>query len=71
MKKFIKISGIHDIAEFVTYASEVNGDVCVQRGRFIIDGKSLMGMLSIDTSEGVIVEYPEDAAFSEYLKKFE
>lgn len=71
-KKVVKIMNINDLYTFVKVATKVDGDVVVTRGRFAVDGKSLMGLMSIDTSMGVTVEYPVDAThFEEFLIAFE
>ena len=72
MKKIhVKISSIHDVNEFVQQARFVDGDVLVTRGSFVIDGKSVLGMFSIDTSQGCTVSYPEDATkFDAFLQQF-
>lgn len=68
---YIKINGISDVTEFVKQASQVFGDVAVQKGRFVVDGKSVMGMFSLDLSNGATVFYPLDAKdFEDYVKKF-
>ena len=70
-KMYIAIRDIHDITTFVKEASAINGDVICKRGKYVIDGKSIMGIFSIDTSEGMIVEYPEDAVdFEKYISQF-
>ena len=63
MKKMtIKIYSIPDISTFVTKAIKVeNNDITVKQGRYIIDGKSLMGVLSLDLTRKIIVEYPDTA----------
>ena len=67
----IKINNISDVATFVQNASDVYGDVLIKKGKFVIDGKSLMGMFSLDLSTGVTVEYPEDATnFEDYINTF-
>lgn len=69
---FIKISTISDVTNLCQEATKVDGDVTVRKGKYVVDGKSLMGIFSIDMSDGVQVEYPEDAAeFAEYIKKFQ
>ena len=72
MKKvFIKMNGIVDVNEFVKNAREVEGDVLVTRGCYCIDGKSILGMFSIDTSQGCFVEYDEnEVKFDTFLKQF-
>lgn len=68
---YIKINGISDVSNFVRKATEVYGDVLIKKGKFVIDGKSLMGMFSLDLSAGVTVEYPEDAIdFENFVNTF-
>lgn len=70
--KFIKMSDINDIVNFVNEASKVESDINVLKGRYVIDGKSIMGVLSIDLSTGMTVEYPEEATdFENFISKFE
>ena len=68
---YIKINGISDLAHFVQSATQVDGDVLVKKGKFTVDGKSLLGMFSIDPTLGVSVNYPDDAiAFEEFITQF-
>jgi len=70
-KAYIKLRGINDVVKFTQEASMVDGDVIISRGSYKVDGKSLMGMLSIDVSQGISVEYPEDAEkFDNFLKTY-
>lgn len=73
MKKMtIKIYSIPDISIFVAKAIKVeNNDITVKQGRYIIDGKSLMGVLSLDLTKKITVEYPETAfEFEDFIKNF-
>lgn len=72
MKKMIvAIHGINDLNQFIQHARTVDGDVLVSRGKFVVDGKSIMGVFSIDVSQGCTVEYPEDATdFEEFISQF-
>ena len=71
-KRFIKINGIADVTAFVKMASQVEGDVTLYRGKYVVDGTSLLGVFSVDPSEGVMVEYPEnEEVFDEFVKNFE
>ena len=64
----IKITGINDMTNFVKEAAAVLGDVACREGKYVVDGKSLLGVMSIDLSTGVIVEYPNDAIdFEKFL----
>lgn len=70
--KFIKMSDINDIVNFVNEASKVESDINVLKGRYIINGKSIMGVMSIDMSTGMTVEYPADAIdFENFISQFE
>ena len=66
--KYLKICGINDLKEFSRLATMLDGDVVISKGKYVIDGKSLMGLLSIDTSNGVKVEY--DGADDKYFTEF-
>ena len=73
MKKMtIKIYSIPDISTFVAKAIKVeNNDITVKQGRYIIDGKSLMGVFSLDLTRKITVEYPETAfEFEDFIKNF-
>lgn len=70
--KYIKISGITDATNLVKEASKVDGDVSAKKGRYIIDCKSIMGVMSINISTGVLIEYPADAIeFEKFISQFE
>ena len=49
---FIKIKDLTELSRFVLEAAKIEGDVLVHRGRFCVDGKSIMGMISIHVAEG-------------------
>lgn len=67
----IKITEINDIYELVRQASFVDGDVICSRGKFHVDCKSILGLFSLNLTEGFIIEYPEDAInFEDFLRKF-
>lgn len=72
MKKvFIKITEIDDVNKFVQYAKNVRGDVLVSRGQFCIDGKSILGIYSLDISQGCTVQYPEnEKEFDNFIQQF-
>lgn len=72
MKKvFIKITEIDDVNKFVQYAKNVRGDVLVSRGQFCIDGKSILGIYSLDVSQGCTVQYPEnEKEFDDFIQQF-
>lgn len=70
--KTIKIYNINDIKEFIRHSTAVDGEVTCSKGKYMVDGKSIMGLMSIDLSTGITVEYPEDATdFDEFVSQFE
>lgn len=71
-KKVIKIDNIHDAIELVHRALSIEGDINISRGAKCVDGKSILGVISIDMSEGVTIEYPEtEVEFDKYLSQYE
>ena len=70
--KFVKIYGIVDATKLVELSTQIEGDVIIKRGKFSVDGKSILGIFSIGLTEGVTIEYPEDAyELDEFLQQFE
>lgn len=70
--KTIIISHIEELKFFVDKANEVKGDVLVQKGKFFVDGKSLLGVLSINPYTECQVHYPENAKdFDNYISMLE
>lgn len=68
----VRIHGVTDAALFVEHAKEAKEDVIIRRGKFCVDGKSILGVLSLDMTNGVLVEYnSDDKDFENWLKKFE
>ena len=67
----IKVRGIHDICRLTAAARLVDGDVTIKRGNHVIDAKSVMGVFSIDMSDGVTIQYPDSATdFENFLQEF-
>ena len=56
MRKKIRISTIEDARRFVEICSHYEDEINVYSGRYIIDGKSIMGILSLNLLEPVEVE---------------
>lgn len=71
--KYICIERIKDVYEFVNKGLEVSGPIEVSRGNFCIDGKSLMGLISINPSEKFTVVYPKEdcSEFEHFISQFE
>ena len=54
----VQLVTIKDVEEFVQISSTCpkSTEILVKRGRFVIDGKSLMGLFSLNLSEPIDVE---------------
>jgi phosphotransferase system HPr-like phosphotransfer protein len=71
-KKKIRLTSVHDIILFQECAEAVQGKVTVIKGNFTVDGKSLLGIMSLDVVDGIEVIYPAKAKeFEEVLIAFE
>lgn len=67
----ISIKGLHDVYTFISKAQAVDGDITVTRGRYAVDGKSVLGIFSLDMSQDVTVSYPETALeFEDFILQF-
>lgn len=67
----ISIKGLHDVYTFISKAQAVDGDIIVSRGRYAVDGKSVLGIFSLDMSQDITVSYPETALeFEEFISQF-
>lgn len=68
----IKLNTTKDVVNFVTLCSNCVDDVLVYSGKYIVSGKSLMGLYSLNLSEVLKVEFYGDIPYEvkEGMKKF-
>lgn len=68
----IRLTTINDVTEFCNLASKNQGDVTLVSGKYVINGKSFQGIISLDLSKPIKIEVgePIDAEFAEGIKKF-
>lgn len=67
----ISIKGLNDVYNFVANTQKVDGDITVRRGRAEVDGKSILGVFSIDMSQNVTIIYPENTPdFEKFIEQF-
>ena len=70
-EKRIKLNAASEVRDFVQAAERCEYDVDVFYNRFVIDAKSLMGVLSLDLNNVLTVQYNEaDAEFGRVLERF-
>ena len=68
-KKFsIKLDTVELVKDFVTLTSRIDGDIVIKSDRWIINGKSIMGIFSLDLSKDLDCEIE---ASEEQVKIFE
>ncbi|MBC5787559.1 MULTISPECIES: HPr family phosphocarrier protein [Clostridiaceae] len=68
----IMLNTVTDVKTFVNVVSKYDFDVDLVSGRYAIDGKSIMGIFSLDLSKPIRVEVRSDdaSAFFEEIKPF-
>jgi phosphocarrier protein HPr len=65
---FVQLASINDVKQFVNAATSLPCEVDVRAGRYLVNGKSIMGLLSIDLAEPVCIEVYGTAKQAEQLK---
>ena len=45
---YIKLNTISDVRDIVNAVNSINGDIDLTSGRYTVDGKSIMGIFSLD-----------------------
>ena len=60
----VRIRSVQEAKEFVQICEQINGDVNVSNGKREVDGKSIIGILSLDLSIPLHVELISDAEIS-------
>lgn len=70
MEFLVDLNKVEDVKVFVSCADKCNCDVLVknQERAFLIDGKSIMGMFSLDLSRPVIVHVLDDENGNDFKK---
>jgi len=53
----MNLNSVESVKEFYNASNRLIGDVFIQSGRYIIDGKSVMGIFSLDLSKPVHVYF--------------
>ncbi len=68
----VVLSSINDVKTFVNVVSKYDFDVDLSSERYVVDAKSIMGILSLDLSKPIKVDIHSDdcEAFLAELKPF-
>ena len=69
----VMLNSIDKVKQFVNVTSKVDGDVFLQSGRYIIDAKSIMGIISIDLTKPLEMSFEKcsDEEKNKYLEKIQ
>ena len=66
--KNIRLVTIQDVQDLVRILINFNGDVDLISGRYIVDGKSLLGIFSLDMMNPIQVKVHDDAIADDLFK---
>lgn len=67
----IQITTFNDIEEFVKICSRFGGDVDVKNKQYLVNGKSIIALLSLDYTQDVYVEIHKEGCTVEELEILE
>lgn len=73
IKTVIKLNSLDDINEFENELTNVNADVdaSTKNCGYIVDAKSLMGLISLNTTEPIMITInADDASLIEHFRKW-
>ena len=71
IERKIKLSDTEEVKDFVNAAGKCDFDIDVYYNRFLIDAKSILGVLSLDLTKVLTVDcHGESKEFNRTLKKF-
>lgn len=71
----VKLNEMKDVQQFVNKCGMFEEDVLLLSGKYVINGKSLLGVLSLDLSKPIDIEIATDDisthhVFAEYMVEF-
>ena len=67
----IALTTINDVKSFVDTVSRCDFGIDLSSGRYTVDGKSIMGIFSLDLSRPLsLLAYTDDPAFAESMAPF-
>ena len=65
----VNLNNIDDVKSFIRCTSKIDSDVIVSSGRYTVDGKSLLGLLSLNLANGVNVDVNDRGDDEHRLKR--
>lgn len=72
-EKKVKLNTMDDIKNFVYLLNEFENDVDVSSAQYVVDGKSILGVFSLDLDKALTVRFHGElsAEYQEKLKPYE
>ena len=72
IEKTIKLSRIEDVKKFVEASLMRDFDIDLISGKYVVDGKSIMGIFSLDLTSPIVMRAncENDAEFMEIVSKY-
>ena len=67
----VKFRTLNEIKEFVNLAEKLESDILIYSSHYVIDGRSLMGILSLSLSYPVDVRVIDDAEREIFIKQLD
>ncbi|MCQ2430479.1 MAG: HPr family phosphocarrier protein [Clostridia bacterium] len=66
---YIKLNEINDVYSLVNTLVAYDGDVDLESGRYVVDGKSLLGIFSLDLRKPVKMTFHDDDKADKLFKE--
>lgn len=67
----IKLNMVDDVKLFIEEVTNIDADVDLQKNRYVVDAKSIMGVFTLDLSEPVkVVIHSDDESLIETFKRW-
>lgn len=73
IKKTILLDDVRKVSNFVNETFKFKGDIIVKHDKYIVNGRSLLGLMSLDLSKPLTceIEEREELIWNVNCKKFE
>ena len=73
IKKIILLDDVRKVSNFVNETFKFKGDIIVKHDKYIVNGRSLLGLMSLDLSKPLTceIEEREELIWNVNCKKFE
>lgn len=56
----IRLNTIEKVKKFISVVTFFDGDLVIESGKYVVDGKSIMGILSLDLNKDLVLKVFEN-----------